>query len=144
MEMVVTHNNQIRDFKYFATFNFSYVHNEITDLKEGDTPGRSVGDPINNIYGYVCEGIFRDQAEIDAHPKQITGDVVPGDLKYKDLNGDGIVDDKDRKSLGTYFPKITSAYAWALNIRILISRHCCRGAGHGRCDSKGTGYLCVL
>ncbi|WP_410055262.1 TonB-dependent receptor [Parabacteroides johnsonii] len=106
MEMVVTHNNQIRDFKYFATFNFSYVHNEITDLKEGDTPGRSVGDPINNIYGYVCEGIFRDQAEIDAHPKQITGDVVPGDLKYKDLNGDGIVDDKDRKSLGTYFPKI--------------------------------------
>ncbi len=106
MEMVVTHNNQIRDFKYFATFNFSYVHNEITDLKEGDTPGRSVGDPINNIYGYVCEGIFKDQAEIDAHPKQITGDVVPGDLKYKDLNGDGIVDEKDRKSLGTYFPKI--------------------------------------
>ena len=31
---------------------------------------------------------------------------MPGDLKYKDLNGDGIVDDKDRKSLGTYFPKI--------------------------------------
>ena len=106
MEMVLTHNNQVRDFKYFATFNFSYVHNEITDLKEGDTPGRSVGDPINNIYGYVCEGIFKDQAEIDAHPKQITGDAVPGDLKYKDLNGDGVVDDKDRKSLGTYFPKI--------------------------------------
>lgn len=106
MEMVLTHNNKIRDFKYFATFNFSYVHNEITDLKEGDTPGRSVGDPINNIYGYVCEGIFKDQAEIDAHPKQVTGDVVPGDLKYKDLNGDNIVDDKDRKSLGTYFPKI--------------------------------------
>lgn len=106
MEMVMTHNNQVRDFKYFATFNFSYVHNEITDLKEGDTPGRSVGDPINNIYGYVCEGIFKDQAEIDAHPKQITGDAVPGDLKYKDLNGDGVVDDKDRKSLGTYFPKI--------------------------------------
>lgn len=106
MEMVLTHNNQIRDFNYFATFNFSYVHNEITDLKEGDTPGRSVGDPINNIYGYVCEGIFKDQAEIDAHPKQVTGDVVPGDLKYKDLNGDKVVDDKDRKSLGTYFPKI--------------------------------------
>lgn len=106
MEMVLTHNNQVRDFKYFATFNFSYVHNEITDLKEGDTPGRSVGDPINNIYGYVCEGIFKDQAEIDAHPKQITGNAVPGDLKYKDLNGDGVVDDKDRKSLGTYFPKI--------------------------------------
>ena len=106
MEMILTHNNQIRDFKYFASFNFSYVHNEITDLKQGDTPGRSVGDPINNIYGYVCEGIFKDQEEIDLHPKQIMGDPVPGDLKYKDLNGDNIVDDKDRKSLGTYFPKI--------------------------------------
>ncbi len=106
VELLLTHNNQVRDFNYFATINFSYVHNEITDLKGGDTPGRSVGDPINNIYGYVCEGIFKDQAEIDAHPKQVTGDVVPGDLKYKDLNGDNIVNEKDRKSLGTYFPKI--------------------------------------
>jgi TonB-linked SusC/RagA family outer membrane protein len=106
MEMLLNHNNKVRDFRYNVTFNFSYVHNEITDLKEGDTPGRSVGDPINNIYGYVCEGIFKDQAEIDAHPKQATGDVVPGDLKYKDLNGDNVVNDKDRKSIGTFFPKI--------------------------------------
>lgn len=106
VELLLTHNNQVRDFKYFATFNFSYVHNEITDLKGGDTPGRSVGDPINNIYGYVCEGIFKDQAEIDKHPKQSTGEVVPGDLKYKDLNNDKVVDEKDRTSLGTYFPKI--------------------------------------
>lgn len=106
VELLLTHNNQVSDFKYFTTFNFSYVHNEITDLKGGDTPGRSVGDPINNIYGYVSDGIFKNQAEIDAHPKQIMGDPVPGDLKYKDLNGDKIVDDKDRKSLGTYFPKI--------------------------------------
>ncbi|MEG1545155.1 MAG: SusC/RagA family TonB-linked outer membrane protein, partial [Tannerellaceae bacterium] len=80
-EVSVGHNNTIRDFKYHATFNISYVHNEITDLSGGDTPGRSVGDPINNIYGYVCEGIFKDQAEIDAHPKQVTGTPVPGDLK---------------------------------------------------------------
>ncbi|WP_374048098.1 TonB-dependent receptor [uncultured Parabacteroides sp.] len=105
MEMQISHNNQINDFKYYATFNFSYVHNEITDLSGGDTPGRSVGDPINNIYGYVCEGIFRDQADIDAHPTQIWG-AKPGDLKYKDLNNDNKIDENDRQSLGTYFPKI--------------------------------------
>ena len=105
MEMQISHNNQINDFKYYATFNFSYVHNEITDLSGGDTPGRSVGDPINNIYGYVCEGIFKDQAEIDGHPTQIWG-AKPGDLKYKDLNNDKKIDENDRQSLGTYFPKI--------------------------------------
>ena len=51
LELQLGHNNQVNDFRYFATFNFSYVHNEITDLSGGDTPGRSVGDPINNIYG---------------------------------------------------------------------------------------------
>lgn len=105
VELQLNHNNQIHDFKYYSTFNFSYVHNEITSLNGGDTPGRSVGDPINNIYGYVCEGIFNSQEEIDAHPKQIWG-AKPGDLKYKDINNDKIVDEKDRKSLGTYFPKI--------------------------------------
>ena len=105
VELQLTHNNQVRDFRYNVAFNFSYVHNEITDLSGGDTPGRSVGDPINNIYGYVCEGIFNSQAEIDAHAKQIWG-AKPGDLKYADLNNDGVVDEKDRKSIGTYFPKI--------------------------------------
>ena len=73
VELSLRHNNNIRDFNYHATFNISYVHNEITDLSGGDIPGRSVGDPINNIYGYVCEGIFQNQAEIDAHPKQVMG-----------------------------------------------------------------------
>ena len=105
LELQLGHNNQVNDFRYFATFNFSYVHNEITDLSGGDTPGRSVGDPINNIYGYVCDGIFNSQEEIDAHPKQIW-DAKPGDLIYRDLNNDNVVNEEDRKSLGTYFPKI--------------------------------------
>lgn len=110
VELQLSHQNQIRDWKYSASFNFTYVHNEITDLSGGDTPGRSVGDPVNNIYGYVCDGIFKSQEEIDASPKQVWG-AVPGDLKYRDISGpdgkpDGIVDNRDRKSIGSYFPKI--------------------------------------
>ena len=105
VEFQLNHNNQINDFNYFATFNFSYIHNEITNLSGGDTPGRSVGDPIANIYGYVCEGIYNTQEEIDNHAKQTWG-AKPGDLIYKDINSDGIVDEEDRVSLGSYFPKI--------------------------------------
>lgn len=105
VELLLTHRNKVNDFRYSASFNFSYIHNKITDLKGSDQPGRSVGDPINNIYGYVVEKIFDSQEEIDNSPQQIWG-ALPGDFKYKDLNGDNIINDQDRKSLGTYFPKI--------------------------------------
>ena len=112
IEVAFSHRNQINDFTYSASFNFSYIHNEITDLSGGDTPGRSVGDPVNNIYGYVCEGIFRSQEEIDNSPSQIWG-AQPGDLKYKDLDNNGIVNENDRQSLGSTFPKIN--YGLRLN-----------------------------
>ena len=105
VELQVTHNNQVNDFHYNLTANFSYVKDEITDLSGGDTPGRSVGDPINNIYGLVCEGIFQNENEIKAHAPQVWG-AQPGDFKYKDVNGDHVVDQNDRVSLGSYFPKI--------------------------------------
>lgn len=104
-ELALTHRNQLNLFKYSASFNFSYVKNEITDLNGGDIPGRSVGDPVDNIYGYVCEGIFRTQEEIDNSCSQIWG-AVPGDLKYADINNDNVVDQSDRISLGSTFPKI--------------------------------------
>lgn len=104
-ELALTYRNQVNRFRYSTSFNFSYVKNEIIDLNGGDTPGRSVGDPVDNIYGYVCEGIFKSQEEIDNSPKQVWG-AVPGDLKYADINNDGVVNQNDRKSLGSTFPKI--------------------------------------
>lgn len=104
-ELALTHRNQVNRFRYSTSFNFSYVKNEIIDLNGGDTPGRSVGDPVDNIYGYVCEGIFKSQEEIDNSPKQVWGAVL-GDLKYADINNDGVVNQNDRKSLGSTFPKI--------------------------------------
>ena len=104
-ELALTHRNQVNRFRYSTSFNFSYVKNEIIDLNGGDTAGRSVGDPVDNIYGYVCEGIFKSQEEIDNSPKQVWG-AVPGDLKYADINNDGVVNQNDRKSLGSTFPKI--------------------------------------
>ena len=129
VELSLRHNNNIRDFNYHATFNISYVHNEITDLSGGDIPGRSVGDPINNIYGYVCEGIFQNQAEIDAHPKQVMGTPVPGDLKYADLNGDKVIDEKDRKSLGNYFPKLNFGLNLGFNYKNFDFSTLLQGAG---------------
>lgn len=84
-------------------------------MNGGDIPGRSVGDPVDNIYGYVCEGIFRTQEEIDNSCSQIWG-AVPGDLKYADINNDNVVDQSDRISLGSTFPKIKFWLTFELRI----------------------------
>jgi TonB-linked SusC/RagA family outer membrane protein len=58
------------------------------------------GRPLDTQWGYVCEGFFKDDADIAGHAKQTFGDVKPGDLKYKDVNGDGTIDSKDQVNLG--------------------------------------------
>ncbi len=96
------------DFEYGAKLSLSKVNDRITDLKGADTPGRSVGDPINNIYGLEVIGIFQSQEEIDNSPKQdYTGGASPGDLKYKNQNGDNSITAEDRVSLGNTFPSVT-------------------------------------
>jgi TonB-linked SusC/RagA family outer membrane protein len=96
------------DFGYGAKLSFSRVNDKITDLKGADTPGRSVGDPINNIYGLQVIGIFQSQEEINNSPKQdYTGGASPGDLKYKDQDGDNAITAADRKNLGNTFPSVT-------------------------------------
>ena len=63
------------------------------------------GNSASQYYGLEAIGYFRDQAEIDASPRQTFGDVRPGDIKYKDQNADGVIDDQDRiKMAGTSFP----------------------------------------
>ena len=108
IELQLGHNNRINDWSYSIGANFSYVTTKIIDLKGGDTPGQSVGDPLWAYYGYVCDGIFQNEEEIKNHPTQSMGTPVPGDLKYRDLNGDKVVDSKDRQVLVPTFRKSTS------------------------------------
>ncbi len=60
---------------------------------------RKVGHEISQPIGYIAEGLFRDQAEIDNSPHQ-DGDVMPGDIKYRDINGDGVIDVNDATYIG--------------------------------------------
>ncbi len=102
------------DFTFDVNANVSVIKNEITSLAgTGPFPNGStiqgVGLPINSLYGWVSEGLFQNQPEIDSHADQSSmgGPVAPGDIKYKDLNGDNVIDSKDRQFLGSYFPKTT-------------------------------------
>lgn len=65
-----------------------------------DAPYKSrIGQPLNQQFGYIAERLFIDQYDIDNSPEQF-GDYLPGDIKYSDVNGDGIINEKDMVPLG--------------------------------------------
>ncbi len=123
IEMSFGHRGTLgKEFNYNVNFNFTNFTKAptITSLPElSEAPGRKVGDPLNNIFGYQDLGLFQSQTDIDAAPDQtaLGGAPIPGDIQYADINGrdangnltgqpDGVVDADDRTSLGTYTPKL--------------------------------------
>ncbi|MCT3942487.1 TonB-dependent receptor [Elizabethkingia anophelis] len=100
------------DFEYSATFNFSTNKNKVLALGEGQTEivtGANnfsvtrVGGSIGEMYGYNIVGVYKSQQEID-NSTHISGTLV-GDYIFEDMNGDGVIDNNDRKSFGTGTPK---------------------------------------
>jgi TonB-linked SusC/RagA family outer membrane protein len=123
-ELQVGYNDRNGDFKWNATGNLAIIRNKVTRLAEGvlnieagadqdfgnnSITNTMVGQPIQSFYGWVVEGIFQSPADVAGHATQVAA-TAPGDLKFLDLNKDNVIDNKDRKFLGSYLPKFTYAF----------------------------------
>ncbi len=111
-ELALTYRNNKNLFKYSVSANISTVKNEVTYLP-GVVPYLStgltrvpVGQPIGEFYLLKTDGIFQNQAEIDAHATQ--PGAKPGDIRYVNINHDGKIDVNDRTAAGSPFPKFES------------------------------------
>lgn len=96
-----------KDFWITGRANFTYATTEYTEYEEIDysaTPWRyRVGQPVSQQYGYVAERLFVDDYEVQFSPAQNFNDVngiMGGDIKYKDIDGDGQITDLDRVPIG--------------------------------------------
>ena len=106
-EFALTYNGGKRngDFRWQAGINGGYAKNEVIFLDE--VPGapdyqRLEGKPIGAFLVYESDGVFRDQAEVEANKldySAVTPQLIPGDMKFKDINGDGIIDGDDQVRL---------------------------------------------
>ncbi|SKB88339.1 TonB-linked outer membrane protein, SusC/RagA family [Sphingobacterium nematocida] len=108
-EVSLGYRNQVNSFKYGVTVNLSDVKNKVLDMRGVQRTGLQVnheGYPMNSLYGYEAEGYFKDAADIADHAKQF-GTVAPGDIKYKDQNGDGKIDNQDEIIMGSHLPRYT-------------------------------------
>lgn len=113
--------DHVGDVKYSVAANLSDVRNKVINLYGKEYVGTQItreGDPIGSWYGYVAEGYFQSQDEIDASPVYgARQNVRPGYIKYKDLSGpegkpDGVIDAFDRTIIGNPSPR----YEFSMNL----------------------------
>ncbi len=102
-ELGVGYNGRSGDFSYTLGTNLNYNRNKIVEQLEEprlyDNLVRT-GGRVSQIYGLKAIGFFKDEADIAASPSQNFSTVRPGDIKYEDVNGDGVIDSNDVTAIG--------------------------------------------
>lgn len=103
-EVTLDYTKNIGDLGIMLRGNFSFNKNTIVDDDTPDKPYEwlnSRGHSLNTYFGYVCDGFYTDEDIADATVPKIKGVAMqPGDLKYRDLNGDGVIDAYDKCYIG--------------------------------------------
>ena len=121
--------NVSEDFNFSVNYNLTTLDNEVTfvgnstGIIEGgvfgvglEPPSRmEAGFPIGYFYGYQTDGIFQTQAEVNAHATQ--ANAAPGDLRYVDTNGDGVIDLDDRTYIGDPIADVTMGLNMSFNYK---------------------------
>ncbi|PHN05283.1 SusC/RagA family TonB-linked outer membrane protein [Flavilitoribacter nigricans] len=125
LDLALTYSDNLGDFRYSVTGNFSTYRNNIDALNTEESrifgyssrvPSMTVtqvGYPISSFYGFNVLGIFQSQAEVETWPEY--GDYnAPGKFRIEDVNGDGQINDEDRTVIGNPHPD----YTYGLNLNI--------------------------
>jgi TonB-linked SusC/RagA family outer membrane protein len=122
LEMSATWRQPVnKDFEVTLSANLTTYKSKVLELANNGTPIITnasiikVGAPVGAFYGYVVEGIYQSYADKLASPVNTDFSYGPGDFKYKDVNGDGIISSLDRTIIGDPTPDF--AYGGSLNLR---------------------------
>ena len=119
-EFTLTTKNIVgKGFNWSTDMNISFNRNKVISLgptpyiydapiNDNPTSITQVGLPLGQFYGYIFEGIFQNQAELDKYP-HFDGEQV-GNIRYKDVNNDGIIDGHDQVPIGNPWPKFTFGF----------------------------------
>ena len=110
-ELSTMWKKEYKNFSYYIGANFSYAKSKVIENGEGYQPYGYLskkGYPIGQCFGWEAIGYFRDEEDIKNSPVQKFSEVRPGDVKYRDLNGDKVIDSNDQKAIGysTAIPEI--------------------------------------
>lgn len=120
-EIETMFKSQAGSFNYFVGGQFSFSRNKIKenyDVPRKEAYSSRINKPVSQYFGLEAIGFFRNESEIYASPQQTFSIVKPGDLKYKDQNGDGIIDINDEIAIGRQnYPEISYSFNTGLEYK---------------------------
>lgn len=97
----------VKDLQYFISLNASTVGSEIRYIDEVTRPYdwmKRTGQPVDQRFGYIADGLFQSQAEINGAATTVGYVPKPGDIRYRDLNTDGVINELDQTAIGRTKP----------------------------------------
>lgn len=108
-DVMLNLNKKVGGVEFNVGVNATYADSKVTKRDElfADAYQNRTGRPVDAIFGLQSKGFFADQADIDKNPKQLFGEVKPGDIKYIDQNGDNVIDQRDEVMIGRYIAPFT-------------------------------------
>lgn len=142
-EVAVGYTGNINEFKYGVNLNLSDVINKVVDMRgisENRLQVSREGYAYNSIYGLEAQGFFKDADDVAGHAKQF-GTVAPGDLKYKDQNNDGLINDNDKVVLGSVIPRYTFGLNFNSSFKGIDVSFLLQGVGKGNSYLYGPGIM---
>lgn len=143
IEMSVSYANSWRDWSLSVMGNYSFNRNKV--LEDDSTVAypwqKTIGNKVDQRFGLIALGLFESPEEIAAAPVQV-GDTRPGDIRYKDINGDGKIDEYDKVPIGWgSVPEIIYGFGFSVGWKSLSLSAMFQGAAHVDAMLSGEGVL---
>lgn len=129
IEIDLGYNNSIGEFTYRLSANAAFIKNKVVELYDGNfigsvpygRPNEEIsrtyeGLPLGIFYGWRTDGLYQNIRDVEQDPniandpRRAAGLIEPGDVRFIDINGDGLIDDRDRVNIGSPHPKMTYGF----------------------------------
>ncbi len=141
-----------RDWSFTVRGNFTYSVNKVENWEQALQPYdyQNYSGYVRNAFrGYIALGLFRDELDVAQSPKQTFGSYLPGDIKYKDVNGDGVINEDDKVPLSyPNYPKLMYGFGGEVRWKQLTLSLLFQGTGntdyyfvHDGDNGGGEGYI---
>ncbi|MFT5997622.1 MAG: TonB-linked SusC/RagA family outer membrane protein [Neolewinella sp.] len=134
LELAINYQQRFnKNVKLNLSYNITTLDNEVLEVNNGTgfieggafgvgqlAPSRmEVGQPIGYFFGYQTDGLFQSAADVEAHPSQLALGAVaqPGDIRYVDVNNDGVIDPNDRTNIGDPIANLNMGFNFQLEVK---------------------------
>jgi TonB-linked SusC/RagA family outer membrane protein len=137
-ELGITWSKTLGELSFDLGTNLLYATSKVVtrdEIYKNDYQNRQ-GGPVDAIFGLEAIGLFKDAADITSSPSQKFGEVKPGDIKYKDQNGDNIIDDNDALQIGNLQARVS----YGINLNVKYKSFNLFVLGNGRAGSDNMYY----